>query len=157
MKKRNILIIGHKGLIGKYLVNFYKNENNVNLVCVDKSENFDLTKKDLLSSFLKKNKNLNYIINASGKNSFCASIGILTFAISNILNVKAPPSAFELKYIPRIATSKIAEAPINIKVNFIAEYSFGPDPQIPISKYIGITATSKNKNIVNKSREIKNP
>ena len=45
MKKRNILIVGHKGLIGKYLVNFYKNENNVNLVCVDKSENFDLTKK----------------------------------------------------------------------------------------------------------------
>ena len=38
MKKRNILIVGHKGLIGKYLVNFYKNENNINLVCVDKSE-----------------------------------------------------------------------------------------------------------------------
>ena len=67
MKKRNILIVGHKGLIGKYLVNFYKNENNVNLVCVDKSENFDLTKKNLVTSFLRKNKNLNYIINASGK------------------------------------------------------------------------------------------
>ena len=44
MKKRNILIVGHKGLIGKYLVIFYKNDRNVKLVCVDKGKNFDLTK-----------------------------------------------------------------------------------------------------------------
>ena len=54
MKKRNILIVGHKGLIGKHLVNFYKNNKNIKLVCIDKSENFDLTKKELVSNFLKK-------------------------------------------------------------------------------------------------------
>ena len=68
MQKRNILIVGHKGLIGNHLVNFYKKDKNVKLICVDKSKNFDLTKQDLVSNFLKKNKNLNYIINASGKN-----------------------------------------------------------------------------------------
>lgn len=101
MKKRNILIIGHKGLIGKYLVNFYKNENNVNLVCVDKSENFDLTKKDLVSSFLKKNKNLNYIINASGKNDHVTKNKKIIFEDDKILldyinqNVIAPKNLIE--------------------------------------------------------------
>ena len=51
----------------------------------------------------------------------------------------------------------MAEAPINIKVNFIAAYSLGPEPHIPINKYIGITAISKNTNMVNRSSEIKNP
>ncbi len=68
MKKRKILIVGHKGLIGKHLVNFYKKEKNVKLVCIDKNKNFDLTKKNQLLNFLKKNKDLEYIINASGKN-----------------------------------------------------------------------------------------
>jgi len=68
MKKRKILIIGHKGLIGKHLSNFFKKKNNVKLICIDKSNDFDLTKIDQLSNFLKKNKDLEYIVNASGKN-----------------------------------------------------------------------------------------
>ena len=101
MKKRNILIIGHKGLIGKHLVNFYKNERNVKLVCIDKSENFDLTKKDLVSTFLKKNKNLNYIINASGKNDHVTKNKKAIFEDDKILldyinqNVIAPKNLIE--------------------------------------------------------------
>ena len=68
MKKRKILIVGHKGLIGKHLFNFFNKKNDVKLICVDKSNNFDLTKIDQLSNFLKKNKDLEYIVNASGKN-----------------------------------------------------------------------------------------
>ena len=51
MKIRNILIVGYKGLIGKHLVNFYKKDKNVKLICVDKSKNFDLTDKNLVLSF----------------------------------------------------------------------------------------------------------
>lgn len=68
MKKRKILIVGHKGLIGNHLSNFFKKKKNIKLICIDKSNNFDLTKIDQLSNFLKKNKDLEYIINASGKN-----------------------------------------------------------------------------------------
>ncbi len=68
MEKRKILIIGHKGLIGNHLVNFYKRQKNVKLVCVDKSNDFDLVNKQQLSNFLKKNKDIQYIVNASGKN-----------------------------------------------------------------------------------------
>lgn len=35
-----------------------------------------------------------------------------------------------------------AEPPINIKVNFMAEYSFAPLPHTPMRRYIGISATS---------------
>lgn len=31
---------------------------------------------------------------------------------------------------------------INIKVNFMAEYSFAPLPHTPMRRYIGISATS---------------
>ena len=88
-------------MIGKYLVNFYKNENNVNLVCVDKSENFDLTKKNLVASFLRKNKNLNYIINASGKNDHVTKNKKTIFEDDKILidyiyqNVIAPKNLIE--------------------------------------------------------------
>ena len=101
MKKRNILIVGHKGLIGKHLVNFYKNKKNVKLVCVDKGEDFDLTKKDLVSNFLKKNKNLNYIINASGKNDHVTKNKKIVFESDKILldyiyqNVIAPKNLIE--------------------------------------------------------------
>jgi NAD(P)-dependent dehydrogenase (short-subunit alcohol dehydrogenase family) len=101
MKRRNILIIGYKGLIGKHLVNFYKNKKNVKLVCVDKSEDFDLTKKDLVSNFLKKNKNLNYIINASGKNDHVTKNKKIVFESDKILldyiyqNVIAPKNLIE--------------------------------------------------------------
>ena len=101
MKKRNILIVGHKGLIGNHLVNFYKNEKNVKLVCIDKGENFDLTKKDLVSNFLKKNKNLNYIINASGKNDHINKNKKTIFEDDKILldyiyqNVIAPKNLIE--------------------------------------------------------------
>ena len=42
MKKKIILIAGYKGLIGKYLVSFFKKQKNVKLLCVDKSSTFDL-------------------------------------------------------------------------------------------------------------------
>ncbi len=101
MKKRNILIVGHKGLIGKHLVNFYKNDRNVKLVCVDRSKNFDLTKQDLVSNFLKKNKNINYIINASGKNDHITKNKKTIFEDDKILidyiyqNVIAPKNLIE--------------------------------------------------------------
>ncbi len=101
MKKRNILIVGHKGLIGKHLVNFYKNNKNIKLVCIDKSENFDLTKKELVRNFLKKNKNLNYIINASGKNDHVIKNKREIFEDDNVLidyicqNVIAPKNLIE--------------------------------------------------------------
>ena len=68
MEKRQILIVGHKGLIGNHLANFYKKQIDVNLICVDKNKNFDLTNKNQLILFLKKHKNIQYVINASGKN-----------------------------------------------------------------------------------------
>ena len=101
MKKRNILIVGYKGLIGKHLVNFYKNDKKVQLVCVDKSKDFDLSKQDLVSNFLKKNKNLNYIINASGKNDHVTKNKKTIFENDKILidyiyqNVIAPKNLIE--------------------------------------------------------------
>ena len=54
-------------------------------------------------------------------------------------------------------TKTSAEPPISIKASFMALYSFFPLPHIPISKYFGITATSRKKNKVKRSSEIKNP
>ncbi len=101
MQKRNILIVGHKGLIGNHLVNFYKNDKNVKLTFVDKSKNFDLTKKDLVLSFLKQNRDLNYIINASGKNDHIIKNKKMIFEDDQILleyinqNVIAPKNLIE--------------------------------------------------------------
>jgi NAD(P)-dependent dehydrogenase (short-subunit alcohol dehydrogenase family) len=68
MEKRIILLIGYKGLIGSYLCNFFLKKKNVYLKLVDKKKNLDLTDRISLEKFLKKNKNINYIVNASGKN-----------------------------------------------------------------------------------------
>jgi hypothetical protein len=80
--------------------------------------------------------------NVSGKNNLWADIGIETFDISRILKVSCPPPGAELKYIPNIPTRRSADPPMSIMVSFIAEYSLGPLPQIPIKRYIGITASS---------------
>ena len=53
-----------------------------------------------------------------------------------------PLAVAVVKYIPSSPTSRNAEPPISINVSFIAEYSFGPLPQMPINRYIGITANS---------------
>ena len=101
MKQRKILIIGHKGLIGKHLMNFYKKQINVKLVYIDKSNNFDLTNKSQLSNFLKKNKDLQYIINATGKNDHVTKNKKEIFEDDKILleyiyqNVIAPKNLIE--------------------------------------------------------------
>lgn len=101
MKKRVILIAGHKGLIGKHLVNFYKKQKNVKLVCVDRSKNFDLINYNHLSNFFKKNKDIEYIINASGKNDHVSKNKKEVFEDDDILleyffqNVIAPKNLIE--------------------------------------------------------------
>ncbi|MDC0408555.1 SDR family oxidoreductase, partial [Candidatus Pelagibacter sp.] len=67
----------------------------------DKSKDFDLSKQDLVSNFLKKNKNLNYIINASGKNDHVTKNKKTIFENDKILidyiyqNVIAPKNLIE--------------------------------------------------------------
>ncbi len=68
MEKRIILLIGYKGLIGSFLLKFFKKKKNTKLILIDKKDNIDLKDRDILKNFLNKNKNINYIINASGKN-----------------------------------------------------------------------------------------
>jgi len=50
-----------------------------------------------------------------------------------------------------------AEPPISISASFMAFFSCAPDPQIPISRYFGITAISRKKKSMNKSVAIKKP
>ena len=94
MKIRNILIVGYKGLIGKHLVNFYKKDKNVKLICVDKSKNFDLTDKNLVLSFLKQNRDLNYIIDGKNdhiikaKNDFKDDQILLEYINQNVIALK---------------------------------------------------------------------
>ena len=101
MEKRSILIVGHNGLIGKHLANFFKKQKNVKLICIDKSSKFDLTKINLLSDFLKKNKKINYIINATGKNDHITKNKKKVFEDDEILldyiyqNVIAPKNLIE--------------------------------------------------------------
>ena len=101
MKKRVILIAGYKGLIGKHLVKFFKKQKNVKLLCVDKSKTFDLTNQNHLSDFFKKNKDLEYIINASGKNDHVTKNKKEIFEDNEILldyifqNVIAPKNLIE--------------------------------------------------------------
>lgn len=101
MEVRNILIIGHKGLIGNHLFNFFKNKKNVNLTCVDKNKNFDLTQTNLVSDFFNKNKNINYIINATGKNDHVVKNKKTIYESDDILleyiyqNVIAPKNLIE--------------------------------------------------------------
>ena len=54
-------------------------------------------------------------------------------------------------------TKTKADPPISIKASLLALYSFLPLPQIPMSKYLGITAISRKKKRTNKSSEIKKP
>ena len=101
MKKRVILIAGYKGLIGKHLVNFFKKQKNVKLLCVDKNKNFDLTNQNHLSDFFKMNKDVQYIINASGKNDHVTKNKKEIFEDNEILldyifqNVIAPKNLIE--------------------------------------------------------------
>ena len=68
MEKRVILLIGHKGLIGSYLHNFFKKQKYTKLLAIDKEDKIDLTDTIALKKYLEANKKINYIINASGKN-----------------------------------------------------------------------------------------
>ena len=68
MEKRIILLIGYKGLIGNFLYRFFKTKKNTKLLLIDKKTNLDLTDRDSVKKYLKSNKKINYIINASGKN-----------------------------------------------------------------------------------------
>ena len=68
---------------------------------LDKSKNFDLTDKNLVLSFLKQNRDLNYIINASGKNDHIIKNKKTIFEDDQILleyinqNVIAPKNLIE--------------------------------------------------------------
>jgi NAD(P)-dependent dehydrogenase (short-subunit alcohol dehydrogenase family) len=75
MEKRIILLIGYKGLIGNYLYNFFLKKKYVELKLVDKKENLSLFDRSSLEKFLKNNKNIDYIINASGKNDHVIKSG----------------------------------------------------------------------------------
>ena len=68
MEKRIILLIGYKGLIGNFLYRFFKTKKNTKLLLIDKKTNLDLTDRTSVKKYLKSNKKINYIINASGKN-----------------------------------------------------------------------------------------
>ncbi len=69
---RNILLIGNKGLIGNYLYKYFKKKRNIKIISIDKKDNIDLIDHNSLKKFLLKNKKINYIINASGKNDHIA-------------------------------------------------------------------------------------
>ena len=68
MAKRVVLLIGYKGLIGTYLYSFFKKKKDTKLLAIDKKDKIDLADIDALKNYLKDNKKINYIINASGKN-----------------------------------------------------------------------------------------
>jgi len=74
MEKRKILIIGYKGLIGKYLHKFFLNKKNAKILLIDKKDNIDLTDRKSVEIYFKKNKDINYIVNASGKNDHVLKI-----------------------------------------------------------------------------------
>lgn len=69
MNKRNILIIGNNGLIGKSAMEFFDNISNVNLTAIDKNNIFDITKRETIRNFFQKNNHIEYILNCSGKNN----------------------------------------------------------------------------------------
>ena len=62
-------------MIGNYLYNFFLKKKYVELKLVDKKENLSLVDRSSLEKFLKKNKNIDYIINASGKNDHVIKFG----------------------------------------------------------------------------------
>ncbi len=65
---RNILIIGHNGLVGKGISSFFEEMQDVNLKTVDLSKNFDLTNRISVENYLRENNKIQYIINCSGLN-----------------------------------------------------------------------------------------
>lgn len=74
-KKRIILLVGYKGLIGKELSKFFSGEINTKLIKVDKKiEKLDISNSGELECFFKKNTNIQYIVNASGKNDHVEKI-----------------------------------------------------------------------------------
>lgn len=68
MKNRTILLIGNKGLIGSYLFKYFSKQKKTKLLTIDKKDNIDIKNKPKLEEYLKKNKDINYIVNSSGKN-----------------------------------------------------------------------------------------
>ena len=79
MEKRIILLIGYKGLIGKYLHNFFRKKKNVKLLLIDKKDDIDISNRNSLKIFFTKNKKINYIINASGKNDHITNNSVKQF------------------------------------------------------------------------------
>lgn len=69
MKKRNILIIGNNGLIGKSAMEYFNKISDVDLIAIDKKNNFDITKRETVRNFFQKNDQIEYILNCSGKNN----------------------------------------------------------------------------------------
>ena len=89
-----------------------------------------------------------------GKNTFCISTGMLCMAAISLTFIVVAPLKQQMPNRPMISR---AEPPISISVSFMAAYSLAPLPQTPINKYIGISATSQNMNMVNMSVQMKKP
>jgi len=59
---RRIIITGSSGLIGKEVVSYFKNDNNVTIIECDLLKGQDLSNEQNVKDFFKKN-NANYLIN----------------------------------------------------------------------------------------------
>ncbi len=65
MKKKNLFLTGHKGLVGSAILRLLKKKNNYNVITVDKKK-LDLRDYSKLNIFFEKNK-IDYLINAAAK------------------------------------------------------------------------------------------
>ena len=165
MKKRKILIVGHKGLIGKHLMNFYKKQKKVELICVDRSNDFDLVNKQQLSIFFKKNKDINYIVNATGKNDHVIKNKKELFEDDKILleyiyqNVIAPKNLIEqsitickqIKSIINFASLYGLKSPYHpiYKVKKSLSYCISKHAMEGLTKYYATLYAKKNIRINN--------
>ena len=75
----------------------------------------------------------------TGNHILCIFSGMLCRAAISVISIVVAPAP---KYMPSMPMSMRADPPMSIRVSFIAEYSFRPVPQTPMSRYIGMSATS---------------
>ena len=68
---------------------------------------------------------------------------------------ECPSGAQEWKGNSAVKTN--ADPPISIRASFMAFFSRAPEPHIPISRYLGITAISRKKKSINRSVAMKKP
>lgn len=75
----SILIVGNSGLIGKATENhFLKSGIYKEVFGIDFGDDFDLKNRNSIQAFLRKNRDINYIINASGLNDHVSNSKLRT-------------------------------------------------------------------------------